>query len=139
MSGTVVVGLDGSEASRAALRWAADQAELTGASLTVVNSWGPIYPVGVDPEEHARKGLTKVLEQVLGHDRAAAARLVLSPDAPGHLLVHEAAQADVLVVGGHGHGHGHAGLTGVLLGSVSEYCLHHAECPVAIIRMPERS
>jgi len=57
---------------------------------------------------------------------------VLSPDIPGHLLVHEAADADLLVVGSHGHGHG--AVTGALLGSVSEYCTNHATCPVAVIR-----
>jgi nucleotide-binding universal stress UspA family protein len=119
MSGTVVVGVDGSEASKAALAWATLQAEFLGATLVAVNSWGPIYPVGVDPEEKARQELTKVLVQVLGTDRAAAVRLVLSPDAPGHLLVQEAVDAEALVIGSHGHGHGHATLTGALLGSVS--------------------
>ena len=133
MTETIVVGVDGSEASKAALDWAARLAELTGATLLAVNSWGPIYPVGVDPEESARKKIMKELEQVLGADKAEAVRLVLSPDAPGHLLVHESANADLLVVGSHGHGHG--ALTGVLLGSVSEYCLHHAKCSVVVIRM----
>ena len=82
MSGTVVVGGDGSEASKAAVGWAARQAEFLGATLVAVNSWGPIYPVGVEPEEKARQELTKVLVQILGTDRAAAVRLVLSPDAP---------------------------------------------------------
>jgi nucleotide-binding universal stress UspA family protein len=131
MSGTIVVGIDGSGSSRSALRWAAQQAELTGAALVAVNSWGPIYPVGIDPEESAGKSLRRILEEVLGTDRARAVRLVLSPDAPGHLLVNQAVQADLLVVGSHGHG----ALAGALLGSVSEYCLHHASCPVAIIRM----
>ena len=139
MSGTVVVGVDGSEASKAALAWATLQAEFLGATLVAVNSWGPIYPVGVDPEEKARQELTKVLVQVLGTDRAAAVRLVLSPDAPGHLLVQEAVDADVLVVGSHGHGHGHSILTGALLGSVSEYCIRHATCPVVVIRAAEHS
>ncbi len=134
MSGTVVVGGDGSEASKAAVGWAARQAEFLGATLVAVNSWGPIYPVGVEPEEKARQELTKVLVQILGTDRAAAVRLVLSPDTPGHLLVQEAVDADVLVVGSHGHGHGHSILTSALLGSVSEYCIRHARCPVVVIR-----
>ena len=137
MSGTAVVGVDGSEASNAAVGWAARQAEFLGATLVAVNSWGPIYPVGVEPEEKARQELTKVLVQVLGTDRAAAVRLVLSPDAPGHLLVQEAVDADVLVIGSHGHGH--ATLTGALLGSVSEYCIRHATCPVVVIRAAEHS
>ena len=137
MSGTVVVGGDGSEASKAAVGWAARQAEFLGATLVAVNSWGPIYPVGVEPEENARQELTKVLVQVIGADRAAAVRLVLSPDAPEHLLVAEAGDAHVLVVGSHGHGHGHATLTGALLGSVSEYCIRHARCSVVVVRAAE--
>ena len=133
MSGTVVVGVDGSEASNAALAWATLQAEFLGATLVAVNSWGPIYPVGVEPEENARQELTKVLVQVLGTDRAAAVRLVLSPDAPGHLLVQEAVDAEALVIGTHGH----ATLTGALLGSVSEYCIRHARCSVVVVRAAE--
>jgi len=135
VNGTIVVGVDGSEASKRALGWAASQAEISSATLVAVNSWGPIYPVGIDPEEKARKALEKILDQVLGADRAEQVRLVLSPDAPGHLLVHESVDADLLVVGSHGHGHG--AFTGTLLGSVSEYCIHHAKCPVAVIRTPD--
>jgi nucleotide-binding universal stress UspA family protein len=134
MSGTIVVGVDGSEASKNALVWAARQAEVTDATLVAVNSWGPIYPVGMDPEEKARRDLMKLLTRVLGSNRAEGIRLVLSPDSAGHLLVHEAAHADLLVVGSHGHGHGT--LAGALLGSVSEYCTNHATCPVVVIRSP---
>ena len=135
MSGTIVVGVDRSEAGKTALSWAARYAEVTGATLVAVNSWGPIDVVGVDPEEKVRKALMKILEQVLGADRATAVRLVLSPDAPGHLLVHEAVEADLLVVGNRGRRHGV--LTRALLRSVSEYCVHHAKCPVAVIPLAE--
>ena len=101
--------------------------------LSRSNSWGPIYPVGVEPEENARQELTKVLVQVIGADRAEAVRLVLSPDAPGHLLVQEAVDAEALVIGTHGH----ATLTGALLGSVSEYCIRHARCSVVVVRAAE--
>jgi nucleotide-binding universal stress UspA family protein len=133
MGGTVVVGVDGSEASKAGLGWAARQAELTDADLVAVYCWGPIYPVGVEPEETARQELMKLLVQVLGADRAATVRLVLSPNAPGHQLVLVAGGADLLVVGNNGH----AALTGALLGSVSEYCVHHAMCPVVVVRAGE--
>ncbi len=136
MNGTIIVGVDGSGASKQALGWAASQARISSATLVAVNSWGPIYPVGIDPEEKARKALEKILDQVLGADMAEQVRLVLSADAPGHLLVHESVGADLLVVGSHGHGHG--AFTGALLGSVSEYCVHHAKCPVAVIRTPDR-
>ena len=84
----VVVGVDGSESSLAALRWAVRQAELTGAPLEIVSAWE--WPV------------LEALSET----------------------------ADLIVVGSHGHGE----FVGVLLGSVSEHCVTHCNCPVVVIR-----
>ena len=136
LSGTIVVGVDRSEASKTALSWAARYAEVTGATLVAVNSWGPIDVVGVDPEEKVRKALIKVLEQVLGTDRATAVRLVLSPDAPGHLLVHEAVEADLLVVGNRGRRHG--GAPNPCVAQIRERVLRPpCQCPVPVIPLAE--
>ena len=119
------------------LRWAANQSELTGAGLVAVKSFGPDLPGRRGPRASGPQGDREGSRASTraGHGRTVPP-LVLSSDAPGHLLVHEAAHADVLVVGSHGHGH--AGLGGVLLGSVTEYCVRHAKCPVAVIRKAEQ-
>lgn len=131
----VVVGIDGSSASRVALRWAEDYATLADVSLTLVTAWHwpmsygvPVAYEGFDPEEDARK----VVE-------AAAADLSISPDRvstvvaqgqPGDVLVSAGGKDALLVVGSRGHGV----LAGALLGSTSSYCVHHATCPVVVVR-----
>jgi len=131
----VVVGIDGSSASRVALRWAEDYATLADVSITLVTAWHwpmsygvPVAYEGFDPEEDARK----VVE-------AAAADLSISPDRvstvvaqgqPGDVLVSAGGKDALLVVGSRGHGV----LAGALLGSTSSYCVHHATCPVVVVR-----
>jgi nucleotide-binding universal stress UspA family protein len=129
------VGIDGSSASRVALRWAEDYATLADVSITLVTAWHwpmsygvPVAYEGFDPEEDARK----VVE-------AAAADLSISPDRvstvvaqgqPGDVLVSAGGEHALLVVGSRGHGV----LAGALLGSTSSYCVHHATCPVVVVR-----
>jgi nucleotide-binding universal stress UspA family protein len=133
----IVVGADGSSSSDAALRWAADQAEATGSDLEVLMAWdwvttygwGFVIPPDLDPEGDSRR----VLEESLGPVRSAhpgvtfSSAVVQGPAAD--LLVKSSAQADLLVVGSRGHGE----LAGMVLGSVSEYCVSHAHCPVLVM------
>jgi nucleotide-binding universal stress UspA family protein len=131
----VVVGIDGSACSRAALTWAEDYAKATDAPLVIVTVWhwpmsygAPLAYEGFDPQEDARK----VAE-------AAAADVSLDPGRitvlveqgqPGDVLVNVSGSNDVLVVGSRGHGV----LAGALMGSTSSYCVHHASCPVVVVR-----
>ncbi len=135
--GRIVVGVDGSEASREALRWAARQAHLMGASLEAVMSWETAattsYPVpvpeGYDPAADAKEALDQTVRSVLGqHDGLELVPAVLQGPA-ARTLVQEARGADLLVVGSRGHG----ALVGMLLGSVSEQCVTHAPCPVVVV------
>jgi nucleotide-binding universal stress UspA family protein len=135
--GRIVVGVDGSEASKDALRWAARQAQLTGASLEAVMSWEiaapSTYPVpvpdGYDPASNATDALNETVQSVLGQpDGFELVPAVLQGPA-ANTLVHEARGADLLVVGSRGHGT----LVGILLGSVSEQCVAHAPCPVVVV------
>ena len=135
--GRIVVGVDGSEASKDALRWAARQAQLTGASLEAVMSWEitatSTYPVpvpdGYDPASDAKDALNETVQSVLGQaDGLELVPAVLQGPA-ANTLVHEARGADLLVVGSRGHG----ALVGMLLGSVSEQCVAHATCPVVVV------
>ena len=135
-SGRIVVGVDGSAASADALRWAARQARLTGATLEAVTAWS--YPTtygfpviaNVDWEHEASTALDQAVEAALGKDADVTRRVV-----EGHAaqVLAEAAQgADLLVVGSRGHG----GFTGLLLGSVGEHAATHAPCPVVVVRPP---
>jgi nucleotide-binding universal stress UspA family protein len=134
----IVVGVDGSPSSMKALRWAIRQAKLTGAEVEAVIAWS--YPSGygwapfsdgaVDLEGDAGKILIEALAEVSG----IAPDVVVEPlVVQGHaadVLVRAAEGADLLVVGSRGHG----GFAGMLLGSVSQHCVHHASCPVLILR-----
>jgi nucleotide-binding universal stress UspA family protein len=133
--GRIVVGVDGSPASVDALRWAAQQAALTGASLETVTSWS--YPTtygfpviaNVDWEQGARAVLEQAITDALGEAGPPVRRRVVEGH-PAQVLARAAEGADLLVVGSRGHG----GFAGLLLGSVSEHVVAHAPCPVVVVR-----
>jgi nucleotide-binding universal stress UspA family protein len=134
----VVVGVDGSASSLRALRWAADQARRTGNRLVVVTTWEfpttygwvPPYPPDFDPGGDARRLLQEAVASELGDDPGVEVELVVEEGHAAPVLVQQAKDATLLVVGSRGHG----GFAGMLLGSVSEHCVHHAACPVIVIR-----
>jgi len=138
----IVVGIDGSEYSKDALRWAARQAGFTDAALDVVIGWQ--YPVfygwapgaqDFDFAGAAGQALAEAIDDVLGADRPARLRTHVVEGHAGPALVDASAGADLLVVGSRGHG----GLADALLGSVSTYCVQHAPCPVTVIRPAGRA
>jgi nucleotide-binding universal stress UspA family protein len=138
----IVVGVDGSAASRAAFRWALRQAELTGATVQAVTAWQ--YPVATggyawtpvalldstDLQEAAEKTLADEISEVVGARTDIKVQPLVTEGNPAQVLLEAAAGADLLVVGSRGHG----GFASALLGSVSQHCVHHADCPVLIIR-----
>lgn len=132
--GRIVVGIDGSSTSELALRWAAGQAGLTGADLHAVIAWdvAVAYDVPVtgefDWEGEAAGTLAKTVENVLGEADARRVIQLVVKGRPAKVLIDAAGDADLLVVGSHGHG----SFTSLLLGSVSQHALAHAECPVVV-------
>jgi nucleotide-binding universal stress UspA family protein len=132
----IVVGVDGSESSREALRWAAGQAKLSGAELDAVTTWklptewAVPYPEGLDPEADASKVLEETVRAVLGEHPDVEVHTRVFEGHPAPSLVDVARGAQLLVVGSHGHG----AFTGMLLGSVSEHCVSHSPCPVVVVR-----
>ena len=135
--GTIVVGVDGSEPSRDAIRWAYRQAELTGAHLRAVMSWElPTtaywypFPEGMDLQEATEEVLEKTLRETLGASPAVPVTAVVVKGHPAPVLLQEAEAADLLVLGSRGHGE----FTGMLLGSVSEHCVTQANCVVVVVR-----
>lgn len=134
----VVVGVDESEGAAEALRWAAREADLHAWALTAVMAWGFLdqhHPGGepFDPgygEQDAADALDTIVVAALGERRAASVERRVVCDLPAPALLDVSAGADLLVVGARGLG----GFRGLLLGSVSQHCLHHASVPVAIVR-----
>ncbi len=133
----IVVGVDGFESSRAALRWAIHQAKLTGGVVEAVTAWQIPAGTGLIPaadmpdyQDDARMVLTEAITEMcmVDPDVEVRPRVVQGPAA--QVLVDAAEGADLLVVGCRGHGC----LAGALLGSVGQYCVHHAPCPVVVIR-----
>jgi nucleotide-binding universal stress UspA family protein len=137
MSGLIVVGVDGSESSIDALRWAAGQARLTGAEVEVIATWeyptslgwAPAWPPDWDPAGEASKALKEIVDKVVGPDADIEVRQRVLEGNAALALVSAARHADLLVVGSRGHG----AFAGMLLGSVSEHCATHCPCPVLII------
>lgn len=131
----VVVGVDGSESSRAALRWAARRARLTGGVLEAVVAWDYpalyVVPESLDEfEDGARTVLARTVEEALGPRPEVEVRRIHRRGGAPQVLVEASRGAELLVVGSRGLG----AVTGTLLGSVSRYCVRHAACPVVVVR-----
>lgn len=135
----IVVGVDGSENSRAALRWAIDEARVRDASVEAVLVWHEPYSGGTlavpfpvdfaDMETAYRSDLaTFVADADTTGLSASVVESVRRGSLSGELLA-AAEGADLLVVGSRGHG----GFMGLLLGSVSHQVAVHATCPVVIV------
>jgi nucleotide-binding universal stress UspA family protein len=149
MSGAIVVGVDGSDASRAALLWAADEARLRTAALVAVHAWSfiPAQPIG-DPgmlaipagdltgqlsaeSEAARSVLADAVDDAFeGAPEIEVEQRLVEGD-PGDALVAESETAELVVVGSHGR----SGLKAALLGSVSRHVVSHAACPVVVVKV----
>ena len=140
MSMHIVVGVDESEGAAEALRWAIREADAREAALTVVLVWGWLDQHHLDPgepfdpkyhEADALGPLERMVAKALPDGVPDGIRLKVISDLAGPgLVVRAAADADLLVVGARGLG----GFKGLLVGSVSQHCLHHAPCPVAVVR-----
>lgn len=139
----IVVGIDHSEGAKAALRFALEEAKLRQATLRVVHAWqyGYIgatglegtYPDVVGEVTELRDAAEAAVEQTLRDSipdpqEVEIERHVVEGRAAA-VLVDESRGADLLVVGSRGHG----GFAGLLLGSVSQHCAHHAACPTVIV------
>ncbi len=140
--GLIVVGVDGSAASKAALSWALRQAELSGSSLEVVAAWGlPVYvgdadlwPIDVDLESLVTRQLQLVLEEVVPVDSTVPLQALVCQAPPAVALIEAAEGAELLVVGSRGHSE----LAEMLLGSVSLHCVARAPCPVVVVHSADR-
>ena len=137
---TIVVGVDGSQHSVAALRWAVEEAGLRNARVLAVYAWRlphvstthealHVLKLEVDFERQAREFLESIIEEAVPHTKVEIEQVVPEESAASALIA-AAERADLLVVGSRGHG----GFTGLLLGSVSQQVAQHAPCPVVVVR-----
>jgi len=134
----IVVGVDASEESRDALRWALRYAETVGARIDVVHAWHVAdehawlqsLPPPANPTDVARKALAAMVDDVMGSNRSVHVETGVREGHAARVLVEEAKGASLLVVGSRGFG----GFDGLLLGSVSAHCAAHASCSVMIVR-----
>lgn len=136
--GRIVVGVDGSAPSLRALRWALGQAAVTGAVVEAVHAWEVPPSFGMPPAVLPGEDLAAAAEQELATaiNRASSEKGQVPVERrvvrghPAAVLLAQAENADLLVVGSHGHG----GFVGALIGSVSQHCVQHATCPVVVVR-----
>ena len=132
----VVVGIDGSEGSDAALRWAAAEADLHDAVLEVVMAWSwTTLPPGMILEEPFEESLARSAHQVLhdalerlGHTDVKI-KFTVQPGSGVDVLLDSSRTADLLVVGTRGHGRAHE----MALGSTSHACAHLSPIPVVVV------
>jgi nucleotide-binding universal stress UspA family protein len=140
----IVVGIDGSDASKDALRWAVEDARARGAEVVALHAYevpvpaldavAPATPVDLpglvaEAQEDAQQFVTKVVAEVVGSVVSVDVAPIAVDDEPAKALLDASRDADLLVVGSHGHG-----LSGLFLGSVSLECAQHSACPVVIVR-----
>lgn len=135
----IVVGVDGSDSSKQALRWAIGQAKLTGGSVDAITAWWLPSTYGIAPfagsmdldmEGESRKLLSDTLTEVGGLEPEVPVQLVVAQGHAPDVLLEAAKDADLLVIGSRGHGR----IASAVLGSVSLNCVIAAQCPVLILR-----
>lgn len=142
IGGTITVGVDGSECSIEALRWALAEGARRDALVHAILVWEPPLPLPYRPLDVTVDGhLREAAEQTLRLASAKAAegtkrtdplprlKLEVLRGQAAAILVDAADASDLLVVGSRGHGE----FRGLLLGSVSQQCAHHARCPIVIV------
>jgi nucleotide-binding universal stress UspA family protein len=138
---TILVGVDGSPASRTALTWAAAEAAEHRAELVVLTVWErtllpPMGSGGVpqspvpDPGERATEDLLTIIKAELGENPPVLVQPRVKQGNPAQVLIEQSADTDLLVVGTRGRG----GFAGLVLGSVSQHVAAYAKCPVAVVR-----
>lgn len=139
----LVVGIDGSAASKAALAWAVEEARLRGCGVVAIHAWqfpvlgfggygGTVVPLLTpeDLEKVAHDTAHATVDEVLGDDLSVPVEARVVQGHPAGVLLEAGKTADLLVLGSEGHG----AFAGMLLGSVSMQVVHHAPCAVTIVR-----
>jgi nucleotide-binding universal stress UspA family protein len=147
--GLIVVGVDGSEPARVALGFALAEAGRRSARLRVVTAYHPpeYWPVGygmasemvvppsdeqlaAEAEQTARRAVEEAVQNADSAARSVPVDVEVVRGNPAKVLVDQASDADLLVVGHRGRG----AIASACLGSVGLQCVLHATCPVVVVR-----
>ncbi|MDR3664463.1 MAG: universal stress protein [Mycobacterium sp.] len=159
----IVVGIDGSQGSTNALRWAFGEARARSIPIHAVFAWeyhspwvdpgiGSMFPLGYQPEgdvpqdafTKAAAAVDNLLDAAIREATASDPGSATDPVAitrktveghPARVLLESVGEHDILVVGSHGHG----GFVGAMLGSIGQYVVSHARCPVVVVPAPQRA
>ncbi|MEV6874607.1 universal stress protein [Amycolatopsis sp. NPDC051128] len=136
--GDIVVGVDHSAVSVAALRWAVSEAAVSGRQVVALRAWTfePVYDLGAavagTPQtvlDRERQQLEEVVGEVRAEHPGVAVRAELVEHSAAVALEEASKTAAMLVLGSHGRGR----LLKLLVGSVAAHCLRDANCPVVVI------
>jgi nucleotide-binding universal stress UspA family protein len=138
LAGRIVVGVDGSESSIAALRRGVRIATALGTSLEAVTTWR--YPTSYasvggefmdSPEDDAKTIVGDASQAVFASKAPAWFTAIAREGNADQVLIEQSKGAEMLIVGSRGHG----GIAGLLLGSVSALCAERATCPVLVVHI----
>ncbi|HET8878153.1 MAG TPA: universal stress protein [Arthrobacter sp.] len=137
----ILVGVDGSPQSKAALDWAVEEARLRSGEVLAITAWH--YPYVSDALGQAwdyqvfETDAGTIVQTELARAGAGGVPVTgrVVQGNPASALIEASRDADLVAVGSRGHG----GFTGMLLGSVSSQTVHHAHCPVLVFRGPDNS
>ena len=136
----IVVGVDGSEDSKAALKWAVEYGRRYDSPVEALAVWNVPYSFGYMPpyaesraevKDNARKMLDETVQDAVGSESGVIQRF--EHGLPAEVLVAASGSAQLLVLGTRGHG----AFAGMLLGSVSQHCVSHSKCPFVVVPNPE--
>ncbi len=136
----IVVGIDGSDVAKEALRYALHEASIRGTRVRVVHGWmptqvmpaagpGAVAPIDVTPYHDAAEALIRKTVQAVAGDHADRVERVICESPAGNAIIDNARDAELIVVGRRGLG----AVRSLMLGSVSSYVVQHATCPVLVV------
>lgn len=136
----IVVGIDGSKASVAALQWALEEAALRDAHLRAVGvvdiRMQPVVPLAGQLKTDLMEAMTRQVENAVGEAKHGSSAVdieqKITAGHPASELIELSQGAELLVVGRRGH----SALAGLIMGSVATQVTAHADCPVVVIHQP---
>jgi nucleotide-binding universal stress UspA family protein len=141
----IVIGVDGSDVAKEALRLGLHEASIRGTRVRAVHAWMPssllpatgpgmVPPLDIEPYREASEEVLRAAVVAVAGEHADMVELVVAESPAGPALIDNAHDAELIVVGRRGRG----AVKSLVLGSVSSYVLQHATCPVLVVPAPHQ-